>query len=320
MLYIEDIFRIYWAPKLNTIQINNSIDLKNWLVKGNSYQVSSQIKSDEFEISVYDRLDFLLPISQDCNRFSTSSIESVLKIENHSILPKNISWTLIKQYYSAFYSAHCTLRMLGYSLSQLDSDVIKQISNSATNYNFKNGVNLENGYYLIDYSKDSNIIKFKKIKVKKDGGSHVSLWKIYGEKMKFISNDLLLKFDNSDAQIISEKLDNLISNLNYVGSNNYSWLSRIRNELNYKHGFGVWFPYNLPKPQVDMLKRNNNLWKSDLLKIELKSLTGKEIIRFSNTCQFIIGINNSICKDMSNRCPIGKSYLDNGFKKIINVA
>lgn len=319
-MYIEDVFRIYWAPELNNIKSNNSIDLKNWLINGNSYQVSSQIKSDEFEISVYDRSDFLLPISQDCNRFSTSAIESVLKIEDHSILPKNISWTLIKQYYSAFYSAHCTLRMLGFSLSQLDNDVIKQISISATNYNYKNGINLESGYYLIDYSQNTNIIKFKKIKINKDGGSHVSLWKIYGEKINFISNDLLLNFKNSKAQIISEKLENLVSNLSYVGSNNYSWLSRIRNELNYKHSFGVWFPYNLPKNQVEMLKRNNALWKSDIHQIELKNLTGKEIIRFSNTCQFIIGLNNTICQDMLNRCSVGKSYLNNGFSKLINVA
>lgn len=320
MMFIEDIFRTYWAPKLNTIQSNNSIDLKSWLIKGDNYLINSQIKSDEFEISVYDRSDFLLPISKDCNRFSTSSIESVLKIENHTILPKNISWTLIKQYYSAFYSAHCTLRLLGFSLSQLDSDVINQVSILANHYNLKNGINIETGYYMIDYSKDSNIIKFNKIKVNKDGGSHVSLWKIYGDKIKFISSDLLLKFNDTNAQSISEKLDNLIDNLQYVGSSNYSWLSRIRNELNYKHNFGVWFPYNLPKNQVDMLKRNNDLWKSDILKIELKNLTGKEIIRFSNTCQFIIGLNNSICNDMAKRCPDGKSYLDNGFKKIINVA
>ncbi|MHA8103626.1 hypothetical protein [Aquirufa nivalisilvae] len=318
-MFIEDIFRPYWAFGLNNIAINNSKTLNEWIKIGNDYQILCPVSETEFELNVFDRKLILAPISKDCNRFSSSALESIIKIDNLNILPKSLSWILIKQYYSAFYSAHLILRTLGFALSQFDSESIKSISKVAEMYCNLNSIKIESGYYLVDYSKRSNTINCKKIKIRDDGGSHVALWKLFGEKLQYISTESLNKINSTEIQRIVAKIDDLVYNLSYVGSSNFSWLSRVRNELNYKHLYGVWHPYSLDKKEVDYITRSLELWKGDIEMIELANLRGCEMRRFSNTCHFIIGLSKRIIDDMSKRCGVGDSFFKSGYNKIINI-
>ncbi|MFD2904239.1 hypothetical protein [Sphingobacterium anhuiense] len=315
----EDIFRQYWAFGLNNITVNRSLTFNDWIKSKNDYQINSQVSKDEFIISSFDRQYFLKPLSKDCNRFASASLESIIKIDDLKILPKNISWLLIKQYYSAYYAAHVVLRFLGFSLSQFDSESIRSIKQVADLFSNLNGIAIESGYYLIDFGINSLNINCKKIDIKKDGGSHVALWKLFGEKIKFISIDILTKVSSQEVQPLTDKLDQLLQNLSYVGSSDYSWLSRIRNELNYKHLHGAWHPYDTARScSADILK-NLKSWMTDPTSIELSNLTGKELLRFSNTCMFIIGLAHTISQDMTKRCSNGKSFLDIGYSKIYNI-
>ncbi|MEI2272577.1 hypothetical protein OHD16_10540 [Sphingobacterium sp. ML3W] len=315
----DDVFRQYWAFGLNNITINNSVTFNEWIKSKNDYQINSQVLKDEFIISCYNRQAFLQPLSKDCNRFATACLESIIKIDDLQILPKNISWLLIKQYYSAYYAAHLILRFLGYSLSQFDSESIKSIKQVADLFSNLNGISIESGYYLIDFGKNSFDINCKKIDVKKDGGSHVALWKLFGEKIRNISVDILTKVSNPEVQPLTNQLDKLLQNLSYVGSSDYSWLSRIRNDLNYKHIHGAWHPYDTTISCSSDILKNLQSWKNDPLTIELSNLIGKELLRFSNTCMFIISLAHTICQDMTKRCGNGKSFLNIGYSKIYNI-
>ncbi|WP_409149813.1 hypothetical protein [Sphingobacterium sp. BS-2] len=316
----DDIFRQYWAIGINNITVNKSMSFNEWIKAKNDFQINSQVLKDEFIISSYDRSCFLKPLSKDCNRFASASLESIIKIDNLDILPKNVSWLLIKQYYAAYYAAHVILRFLGFSLSQFDSEAIKAIKQVADLFSNLNGINVESGYYLVNFSNNSLDINCKKIDIKKDGGSHVALWKLFGEKIKHISTDILTKITSPEIQPLTVKLDQLLKNLSYVGSSDYSWLSRIRNELNYKHLHGAWHPYDTNLSCSTEIIKNLESWKNDPFKIELANLTGKELLRFSNTCMFIIGLAHTISQDMTKRCSNGKSFLDIGYSKIYNIA
>lgn len=319
-MFIEDAFRPFWTLGLNNVSINKSASLTEWIRSGKDYQVDTQVSEKEFKLTVFDRNVFLCPISQDCNRFATSALESIIKPDDYAILPKNLSWILIKQYYSAFYSAHLILRILGKSLSQLEASTIAMVKKVSDAYGYLNGINIENGYYLIDYSNQNTSLLCKKIEIKQDGGSHVALWNIFGDEINKINLAMLTNSSDVNVQDICRKLDELVANLDYVGSNKHSWLSRIRNDLNYKHLYGVWHPYTMPKDQLDKIKRDSGKWKNEILNIELSNYTGKEILRFSNTCLFIVGLGNKLCADMSKRCSSGQSFLKSGYSQVINIA
>ncbi|MES2332638.1 MAG: hypothetical protein V4539_23725 [Bacteroidota bacterium] len=105
-----------------------------------------------------------------------------------------------------------------------------------------------------------------------------------------------------------------------MGSNNGGWLSRIRNDINYKHLHGTWYPYNDSKKYYSELNKFLNDWKSSPLSIELSNLVGKELVRFISTCQFLIGVSREVSIDMSKRCSVGKSFQLNGSLSLLNVA
>jgi hypothetical protein len=64
-------------------------------------------KKMNLHFDLYDRVYFN-PIKR-LQSFRTAS-ESINNADNLDILPKSISWQLIKQYYLGFYSAHLILR------------------------------------------------------------------------------------------------------------------------------------------------------------------------------------------------------------------
>lgn len=319
ILDFAGLFRNFWAYGLNEIETPSQIDLKGWILNGSDYQIHSPINSDNFIISTYSRENFLLPISKDCNRFNCSAIESVVKCSDQSILPNSVSWLLLRQYYAAFYSAHSILRMLGKSLTQIDNIHKQKIEQIADLYLQRNGVNINAGYYMVEYRSNDRQIFFKKATTSSSSGSHKVLWKIFGEELKYINNTTL---SNPSTQVIQNtviKIEDLLYNLSYISSPNYRWLSTVRNEINYQHKYNVWFPNKLNSKELKAILSTKNSWNDKPEKIELKNLTGQELLRFSNTCKFIIALCIEVSLDMHGRSSSEASFHKMGIKKIMNL-
>jgi hypothetical protein len=315
---IADAFRPYWAHGINNIISQKSLPLSTWLLAGNDYQIYDQITPTTFNISVYDRNLFLVPITFDCNRFSSSAFETLIKFEENAILPRSSSWLIVKNYYSAFYAAHYILRIIGKSLTQLDKNVTNKISKIADLYNYKNSIEIEKGFYLADYSNKNNTLHFEKQTKTGEDGSHGILWFIFSQTLLKISNEILNTTSSTEVQSISIKLSECYANLTYNGHHNGSWLSSIRNMINYKHSHGIWFPYLNQEKYCQELLKYSDEWKKSSSTIELKKHYGKELIRFMCTCQFIISIAREISVDMSKRCSVGKSFQLNGPIGLLN--
>ena len=78
-MFVEDAIRPFWAFGLNNIVAPDTpLNLRDWILEGNQYQINSSIQSDAFTLNAHERDYFLASIAKDCNRFSSSSIESIL--------------------------------------------------------------------------------------------------------------------------------------------------------------------------------------------------------------------------------------------------
>lgn len=315
---IANAFRPYWAFYINNITTEKSEQFHKWLEMGNNYFLYSQIETSKFTINSYNRESFLLPIAQDCNRFGTAALESILKAGEQAYMPKSLSWIIIKLYYSAFYSGHLLLRLLGISLTQLEKRATSMIENIAEVYGVRNGITIEKGFYICNYSDRSNSLIFEKAIKTGEDGSHGTMWKILSSKLRFISNDLLVINKSTDSQTVSVKISELLDNLNYMGCNNGSWLSKIRNDINYKHLHGTWFPYANYEKYYPEIHNHINDWKKDPLSIELKNLSGKEMLRFVSSCTFLLSTVISIVQDMEKRCSTGISFHKKGLIALLN--
>jgi hypothetical protein len=319
MVSISDGIRPFWAFGINNIPALKTVEFSRWLSEGANYQIYSQIQAEQFELHATERRHFLLPISHDCNRFSTSCFESAIKIQESALLPKAKSWLFIKLYYATFYAAHYILRVLGFSLTQLESPNTTAIEKIADLFGYKNNIVIHKGFYVFDYSDRSNIIKATKAIKTGEDGSHGAMWKLFAQKLSQISNDILHINSSADYQQISTKLSDCVANLKYMGNNNGGWLSKIRNDINYKHKFGIWYPYEKFEKYYSDFDSYLDDWKGDPLEIELKNLAGKELIRFISTCQFIIGMARDTTVDMSKRCSNGRSFQINGPISLLNL-
>jgi hypothetical protein len=299
--------RPYWAYGLNNAPNTRSINFVQWIENGNDYIVNSQIERNKFSLVAYKRIDFLLPVAQDCNRFGIAAFESALIAEKTDLLPKSLSWVLIRTYYSAFYAGHFILRMLGCSLTQLNRESVNKVYQIAEIYNYANDIELEKGFYICDFGSRTPKVDFQKSQ-SGDEGSHAVMWKLLMEKFKLFSVDILRTDNSNEYQNISNKFGDFVNNLSHAGSNNGGWLSKIRNEINYKQLHSTWFPYtNYPKYYYD-LRGNLDKWRFNPLDLELRNLEGKELLRFVRTCQFILGVAREMCVDMNFRASGVKSF------------
>lgn len=316
MIDFSDALRHLYVPKLNEVGPNLQLGLNPWLVAGSGYYIASPHLTNDFSIRTFDIIDFLKPYSFDINRLSCASSESLKDIEPKKWQTKFIGWNITKFYYSAFFSAHCILKITGNSLSNIEKNSITKIKTitSAAGYSSQN---LNTGLYCIDISGATNTVRFFKQSQYDD--SHQGLWKYF---LHFLNNSkagIYRRLPLSEAQKIIDKIDELIKALTNCSSGNGHWLSKIRNEVNYSQGYGTWFPYKGYMQEYDQIYSFMPLSKNNPMTIDLKSYAGKDILYFVRTCQLINAISNNLLTDLASRHPSNKSFVKLGIQQFENL-
>ena len=112
----------------------------------------------------------------------------------------------------------------------------------------------------------------------------------------------------ANRQLASTKLSELAANLCFASSPKGSWLSAIRNAVNYQQRFATWFPYADQRTYYGQLSERLTEWKQDPEGIDLVSHDGKDLRRFQSTCNFIIALCHATIFDMKARCSAGDSF------------
>ena len=120
-------------------------------------------------------------------------------------------------------------------------------------------------------------------------------------------------------QQVSVKLTELCGLLSQNQVNNGSWLSFIRNEVNYRHQLGTWYPYRYSSNINTKLFNNCEEWKQDPMTIDLRRQGGLELCSFQNACNFLISLCRELVCDMSERCSTGKSFHHFGSIAFLNL-
>ena len=233
-------FRPSYVPKLNEISFRNLNSLNDWLIEGKNYYIPNNHPSNEIIICVNDLSDFLRPHAFEINRLSCASIESINDINSSDFSPKFLGWNITKYYYSAFFSAHCILKVLNKGVSNIENNTIDKIKRITTTCGyFYSSIN--SGLYCIDINSHTRSIRF--FKNNRYGDNHEGLWRLFLDFLNEFKIKVYSVLPVFEAECVNEKIEELIEGLCFWGSNGGNWLSRIRNTINYSHKFGVWFPY-----------------------------------------------------------------------------
>jgi hypothetical protein len=204
-----------------------------------------------------------------------------------------LAWSIIKLYYSAFYAGHSIIRMLGESCSFLERAHTSRISALGTAMGKSPNFRIERGLYHCKLNSGATAIKYVKAGGAV-GGAHESFWKIFEGRIHELAEGVLVGgLIPSEAQRVFVQFQSFEQALN-TGARAYGALSALRNDLQYRHLFGVWFPVQLRKREREKLSRLAAQWQRDPMDVDLQPAGQDDLSSFVMACTFIV----SLCRAM----------------------
>jgi hypothetical protein len=319
MSILASSLRSFWPQGLNDISGNVAKGVGSWLAEEN-YQIYSPLKSKHFTLQVIDSEPYLSALAADINRTAVAAFESICQATRTKAFPKSTAWILIKSYYSAFFAAHAVLKMLGGGFVNLEQPQIASLNKIAKAYGAWQE-DVEPGNFTCSFSSASSEIIWRRID-SSSGGVHERFWSFFKRSMDELSKEVLKNRTSTaaDNQQVSTKLAELVDNLCFDSCLKGTWLSVVRNRVNYKHQFGAWYPYRSQHPSGTVEERLTHNWRVDPMTINLIAHGDRNMRRFQETCSFITGCCRILALDMATRCSTGKSFHTYGWLAISRFA
>jgi hypothetical protein len=123
-----------------------------------------------------------------------------------------------------------------------------------------------------------------------------------------------------ETQEVFNKLESLRKIMKQGGGSSSSWLSYIRNEIQYRQQFDSWIPSSIKNGEQNSLWRLGEKWTKDPLSIDL-NVSDKSLHKFVSACAFIISACRVMLLRIAERSTDGpKSFLNVGPLSILKKA
>jgi hypothetical protein len=305
MSLLDDIVRPFWLAGLNQVAGRQAKGLGG-LICDESYQIYLPTTPTSFVLTFADSPPLLAAFAGDISRLGSASFETAINVTKSRALPKSMAWLIVQTYYSAFFSAHAFLRMLGESCTPIEREQVKSLQRVATLFSNAPTSPITSGlYHLICDAKSKEIRGSALI-----GSPHEVFWRLFYDRMRRLSQDALVVSTESLAnrQLVSGKFSELAENLCFQSAPRGRWLSTVRNSVNYGQKWATWYPYSGQQKYYEHLHEKTSEWNGDPLDLELSSHGDKDLRRFQATCNFIVALFRSLTEDMAERCTDGRSF------------
>jgi len=319
---VESLFanslRPFWVDGLITITGPQKTLLLETFEEQKGYVFYHPLQPQFFKAKLTDYELFLRAFAADINRFGCAAIESMNEVHYKPLFSKSHSWKCIKAYYAAYYSAHAILRMNGISCTNFERENLNSVEGIADIWGMQNGVSIEKGYYQCTIDSTAKEILCNKIVATGSKGSHEQLWSVFLKHMEYIISEISNSTVTPELQRILNKLLDLRNTLIAYGSNGGNWLSKVRNEINYKHVNGLWYPYKDSERYFDKIENMLENWEEIPDNLDLSANYAKPVLRFLDACIFIVSLYLNSAKDMSTLCPKGMSFQKQGVLSLVN--
>jgi hypothetical protein len=303
----EQALGLTWLRGINSVSGSPTEDIREWIVQSTfSFQAAPQRTS--FDIFTPDTQRLVEAYAYDANRMSCGAFETIASIAAIENMRRSLAWLTIKCYYAAFYSAHALLRLQGISCTQLDNRQSSRLAAIAQAYGFP--PTIPSGFHSILFHPDTKIVSFVNAGIR-GGGSHAFLWAEFDRALfRFESQIERSGLLTPDKLKVSSKIAVLRGMLRNAGMQSPNWLSKMRNDITYRHDYGVWYPHRSSNHVEDCLDEIRRSLSIDPLENELNA--GDTLNDFIQLCLFIVNLTRTTIIDMSKVHPLGTSFQDIG--------
>lgn len=293
---------------IHTVKGSPTQGLRDWLFS-ETYAFQKTPTRKQFEIFVPSVGPMLQSYAYDANRMSCGAFETILSISPVEAMRRSLAWLTIQLYYASFFSAHAFLRMQGVSCTQLDNREAGRLGAISQAYGFPPGSNISSGFHVIFFDEVTKRLQF--MHSVGGGGSHEVLWGEYLKGLKVLEDRVAkAQFLNAEIGAITAKLASVRRILCLDGSKNGNWPSRVRNDINYRHGSGVWWPHSSGNNVDHYVGLIRSSLACDPLENVLEESTSLEA--FVRVCLFVVNLTRITVLDMASLDPDNQSFQEAG--------
>jgi hypothetical protein len=278
--------------------------------RGAAYDLDVDAQNEAIVLDFRDPRLILEAVASDFCRLASASFQTLSEItsevENKNALP----WALIKLYYSAFYAGHAVIRLLGESCSYFAVAHVRRLNETAALLNKETPFILNAGFYQCVFNSTSSGMTCKKTRGLV-GGAHESFWNMFGSKLQNLSTAVLSgSLSRQDAQAVFVQIESLRDLIR--PQRGHSWLSAVRNEVQYRYQYGVWFPPEHKRADRDALGRLASQWKLDPMKLNL-SVRSADLDAFVLACVFIVAFCRAMLLRVADRSTsVSRAFVEFG--------
>ncbi|ELY4300538.1 hypothetical protein SMZ33_001104 [Cronobacter turicensis] len=303
----SDILRPYYIEGLTSISGVTNTTFKSWIETAPQILDTYDIGLKQFTFYIGDKNALLRSIAHDISRMTIATFESICDISAAYEIPRSTAWPLIRAYYAAFFAAHTLLRILGYAVVQLERGQSDKLTTALKFHSNPPAINIGDGLHLVIFNKGLSSFSIQKL----NNGSHEDTWFVLAELLINISRQFLLDknpVSKQKKQTLFNQMDELVRIMrSHPCHHRANWLSRLRNEVNYQHKHGTWYPHEKSKNYREHVFDNLTVWnKSPNLTINAKA---HYIDKFTQACTFLVALVRELIYDISSRNADDDSFL-----------
>jgi hypothetical protein len=288
--------RPLWLPGIVSCREAKSVSTETFLhVKVLTIDNKPQV--GEFTAYVGNQKKIAEYFCHEASRFASAAFESMMVESTRPEYPRSVGWLLIRGYYAAFFAMHSLIRLHGWACTRLTRPMCDSFEEQARQLTLQ-GQRIEAGLYLVKAKHSDPQLTFVKLG-SNQGGSHEALWSVMLDFMNAVTT-LTLK-DPVDTTA-SHKLVAAVSEFCVLIQSNggVTWLTRLRNRVNYSHAYGAWHPYQKSTCDVTRVQSTLDQWKNDPCSV-IAFPVKDELMQFSVACAFMVSLCQTTIRDLDYR-------------------
>ena len=229
---------------------------------------------------------------RDAVKLGVAAFESAAQVDAATVDARSCAWQFIKYYYAAFFAANGLMRLSGQAcinLTALDcasvnSWVLAHGVGGSTDQN-----KLTPGLFKLSFD-STNTPTFTLQLQSGKGGVHIQFWSgfsIFLDRLR--SNIKHGPAPKAERDAAIAELDLLEGELKHGGVTHASWLSEMRNAVNYRFEHGAWFPYNAQDSDKIALRDSFKLYARGPNRFVPAPTAASDMVRAGRVCGFLTG-------------------------------